>query len=75
MLKYEKAQDRSVSSLQNWIDGTGSIAIEETDYLLHDRDLFTLAPAVDNAMVRFEAWVEDRLIQSFPNFRDVSRRR
>lgn len=75
MLQFEGAGARDVTSLQNWLDGNGCIARDETAYLDHDRDLFSLAPTTDNAMVRFEAWVEDRLMQCLPGFRSVSRER
>jgi hypothetical protein len=70
MLRYSRAQDRDVESLQNWLSGTGCLAREEAAYLSH-RDLICLAPSGDNATVKLEAWVEDRLIRLSRSFRRV----
>lgn len=71
MLSYEIAHRRDVRSLQNWIDGTGCLAREETEFLLRRHELVTLAPAGDNAVVQLENWVEDRLIRFYRGFRGV----
>ncbi len=73
MLSFGYAQNRDVESLQNWVNGTGCLARQETAYLAHGRDLVSLAPAGDNAMVRFEIWVEDKLIRFYRGFREVIR--
>lgn len=64
MLRYDDAQPRDLQSLLNWLDGNGRIAQDDRSYLHQEHDLFSVTPMVDNAMVRFESWVEDRLIQS-----------
>ncbi|KAI9684131.1 MAG: hypothetical protein M1829_003401 [Trizodia sp. TS-e1964] len=69
MLSIAPAQQRDVKSLQNWLDGTGNLARDERAYLTYDRDLVTLAPAGDSAIVHFEAWVEDKLIYLWRDFR------
>ncbi|KAH8589516.1 hypothetical protein B0O99DRAFT_664524 [Bisporella sp. PMI_857] len=63
------AERTDVESLQNWLDGTGCLAREETAYLAHHRELVSLAPAADNAVLQFEAWVEDKLIRFYRDFR------
>jgi hypothetical protein len=71
MLNFGPAQRRDVESLQNWLDGTGCLAREETAYLTHHRELVSLAPAGDNAVLQLEAWVEDKLIRFYRGFRKV----
>ncbi|KAK3936714.1 hypothetical protein QBC46DRAFT_461337 [Diplogelasinospora grovesii] len=69
MLSFGSAEGRDVRSLQNWLDGTGCLAREETAYLTHSRDLVSLAPAGDNAVLQLETWVEDKLIRFYRGFR------
>jgi hypothetical protein len=71
MMNFGPAQRRDVESLQNWLDGTGCLAREETAYLTHNRELVSLAPAGDNAILQLEAWVEDKLIRFYRGFRKV----
>lgn len=71
MLSFGNAQRRDVKSLQNWLDGTGCLAREETAYLAHHRELASLAPVADSAVIQLEAWVEDKLIRFYRGFRDV----
>lgn len=74
MLSLDAAQPRDVESLQNWLDGNGCLAREESAYLTHHRELVSLAPAKDSATVQLEAWVEDRLIKLWRGFRKVGER-
>lgn len=60
-----------MQSLRNWVDGNGCLAANETSYLEHDRDLVSLVPTIDNAVKRFESWIEERLVQFLPRFREV----
>lgn len=71
MLSFNPAQKRDLESLRNWLQGTGCLAREETAYLSHDQELMSLAPVDDNALVQFEAWVEDWLIRWYRSFRKV----
>ena len=71
MLSFGPAQRRDVESLQNWLDGTGCLAREEAAYLAHQRDLVSLAPVADNAVMQLETWVEDKLIRYCRGFRSV----
>ncbi|KAI1074283.1 hypothetical protein F5B20DRAFT_574195 [Whalleya microplaca] len=57
----EPARARSISNLQNWIDGTGCIAREETAYLGHSEELISIANSDDSAMVWLETLIEDGL--------------
>ncbi|KAK3983803.1 hypothetical protein QBC44DRAFT_338052 [Cladorrhinum sp. PSN332] len=69
ILSFDPARQRDVESLQNWVDSTGCLAREETAYLAHRHKLVSLAPVDDSAMVQLEAWIEDKLIRFWPNFR------
>lgn len=71
MLAFGRSESRDVESLQNWLDGTGCLAREETAYLTHRQELVSLAPAADNAVLQLEAWVEDKLIRFYNGFRNV----
>jgi hypothetical protein len=71
VLSYGPAQRRDVESLQNWLDGTGCLAREEREYLAHHRELVSLAPVADTAVMQLEAWVEDKLISFCRGFRSV----
>lgn len=74
MLGFGPAQQRDIESLQNWLDGTGCLAREETAYLTHHRELVSLAPAGDTGVLQVETWVEDKFIQFFRSFRTVRER-
>lgn len=71
MLSFSPAKPRDVESLQNWLSGTGSLARKEGAYLTHYRELASLAPAGDSAILQLEDWVEDKLIWSNRHFRMV----
>jgi len=61
-LQYPHATKRDISSLKNWLDGTGCIALRETTYLDQD-DLFHLVPHPDEAIVKIESIIEDCFIK------------
>jgi hypothetical protein len=71
MLNFGPARERDVESLQNWLDGTGCLAREERAYLTHYRELVSLAPTGDSAIVQLEAWVENKFIGLWPEFRNA----
>ena len=71
MLSLPKAPSRGVVSLQNWVDGTGALAREETAFLGSRDDLAGLVSSRDTTMSCLEAWVEDVLIRFHHNFRQV----
>ena len=63
MLSYEGAKPRDISSLQNWVDGNGCIAREETAYLARRKDLLSVVSADDGAASWLETLVEDSLVR------------
>jgi hypothetical protein len=71
MLNLDLAGPRDIESLQNWIDGNGCIARQESAYLTHSREMVSLAPCRDTALSQVEIWVENKLIQFYRKFRLV----
>jgi hypothetical protein len=71
MLNFGAAQQRDIKSLQNWLEGTGSLAREERAYVTHHQELISLAPTGDSAILQLEAWVEDKCIRLWRDFRKV----
>ena len=59
VLQYPDADPRDVGSVQNWVDGTGSIAREESRYLSHVDDLASMANHADRAVNCVDIAVED----------------
>ncbi|KAM5352923.1 hypothetical protein ACJ41O_005645 [Fusarium nematophilum] len=70
VLGFGAAETRDAQSLRNWLDGNGCLARDETSYLTHGRDLFSLVPTADSAVTLLENWIEDRLTRSFSQFRN-----
>ncbi|EKJ68425.1 hypothetical protein FPSE_11433 [Fusarium pseudograminearum CS3096] len=62
-LSFARAEPRDIQSLKRWVDGNGCVAKDETSYLLNEKDLLSLSPKLDNAIARFEDWIEDRVVQ------------
>ncbi len=73
LLALETAKNLDISSLKHWIDGNACITREETAYLLQPKDLLSTAPSSDDAVAQVEAWLEDRVIQCWKDFREVRR--
>ncbi|KAK1992551.1 hypothetical protein LX36DRAFT_694201 [Colletotrichum falcatum] len=69
VLNLGPAQKRDLASLQNWMEGNGCIARAESAYLTQERDLMSLAPVGDGAVLHLEAWMEDNLIRLWRGFR------
>ncbi|KAK8055359.1 hypothetical protein PG993_000586 [Apiospora rasikravindrae] len=65
-LGHEKAHQRDVESLHNWLEGTGCIAREERAYLEKRHELQCLTRTGDNAVFQLEAWIEDKIIRAWP---------
>ena len=58
ILSLADASRRDVASLQNWVDGNGCIARQETAYLARAEDLLSVASAGDGATTWLEVLVE-----------------
>lgn len=57
-LSFSTAPARPVSTLRNWIEGTGCVARAETAYLEHGEDLVSLATPEDNIVTWLETLAE-----------------
>jgi hypothetical protein len=52
------APERDIGSIQNWIEGTGCIARDESAFLEKENDLFNLASPRDYAIANLEPVIE-----------------
>ncbi|KAI1086078.1 caspase domain-containing protein [Rostrohypoxylon terebratum] len=58
ILSLEAASSRDVVNLQNWVDGNGCIAREETMYLKQGEDLLSVASPNENAVIWLGSLIE-----------------
>ena len=72
MRSLGSANQRDISSLQNWINGNACIARKETAYLAHKIDLLNTCSVNDYALDRLEGLIEKSLMHFFKWFRKVS---
>ena len=72
MLKYELAKPKAILSLQNWVNGNGCLAREETAYLEQNNELIRVHTSDDGAIERLETWIDNKLIQIYNLFGKVS---
>ncbi|KAI0804904.1 hypothetical protein GGR55DRAFT_657707 [Xylaria sp. FL0064] len=71
MLNLAPAKQRSVSSLQHWINGNGCVARDEAAYLGCTEELVSVTETDDTVMSWLETLVEDCLIRTRGYFRRV----
>jgi hypothetical protein len=71
VLGFKAASDRDVVNLQNWVDGNGCIAREETAYLARAGDLLSVVSPDDNAVAWLGALVEDSCVYFRKRFGQV----
>ena len=72
ILQFTAASPRDILSLRNWVDGTASLARDETDYLTRASDLFSVDMGSDDACAPLERMIEafaERLYQRFSKVR------
>ncbi|KAI0852640.1 hypothetical protein F5Y00DRAFT_258490 [Daldinia vernicosa] len=74
ILSLHSADRRDITSLQNWVQGTGCLARDETAYLSCRRELVSLAPVTDSGIQQLETWVEDKLVRLLHRFRRTGAR-
>ena len=72
--RFTQAQRRDFEGLKKWVDGNGCIAKEESRYLGHEKDLFTLSSEDEDPLSRLERSVEDALVPFFKTYCKVSQR-
>jgi hypothetical protein len=71
MVEMPSAPRQVVTSLRNWVEGNGSIAHEETEFLDYEHDLFTTAKGTDGAMSLLQPWIEAIAVRIYKLFRKV----
>ena len=71
MAEMPSAPQHIVTSLRNWVNGNGSIAREETEFLDYDYDLFTTTKSADGAMSLLQPWIEAIAVRIYVLFRRV----
>ena len=59
MLGFEAASHRDRANLQNWVDGNGCIARDETEYLARTGDIVSVACPDDSAVMWLGLLAED----------------
>jgi hypothetical protein len=67
VLLFESPLPLHVSSIENWLEGNGCIARDETKFLDHEDDLLTIAPVEDGVL----RWLELLVSASLAFFRKV----
>jgi hypothetical protein len=70
--RLQEAAKRDVTSLQNWLDGTGCISRDETAFLDKEGDLASLASPPDEAIASFEPLIEQIVMRLCKLFKKVS---
>lgn len=70
-LSYKHSSSKDITSLRNWVEGTGCLDKDETMYLEQEKELITLTSSNDFAIDRLEDWVERLLIRYYQGFRAV----
>jgi hypothetical protein len=58
ILAHEGARQQDITSLENWVEGTGCLSREETRYLAANDDLLCAATTNDRLLVRLELLLE-----------------
>ncbi|KAF1992972.1 hypothetical protein P154DRAFT_591726, partial [Amniculicola lignicola CBS 123094] len=58
VMRLPNASPRDIISIKNWLNGTGSIARAETNFLEHQHDMANLTGALDSAVNYIETFVE-----------------
>lgn len=57
-LQFRNADPRDISSISNWIEGTGCIARAESGFLEKEDDMANLSGSLDDAVSFIEIFVE-----------------
>lgn len=71
MAEMPPAPRQIVTSLRNWVEGNGTVAREETDFLNYEHDLFTTAKGNDGAMSVLQPWIEAIAVRFYDLFQMV----
>lgn len=72
IFSLKAARPRDVTNLCNWLEYTGCIARDETEFLAAEKDLISPITAEDSALTPFQELIEDVVINTRPLRRFVS---
>lgn len=72
IFSLKAARPRNVTNLCNWLEYTGCVARDETEFLTAEKDLISPIRAEDSALTPFEELIEDVVINIRPLRRFVS---
>ncbi|KAI8941754.1 hypothetical protein NX059_002958 [Plenodomus lindquistii] len=70
-MRLPSASHRDITSIQNWLNGNGSISTAETTFLSHNHDMANLAGALDSAVNYIEILVEKAAFRLSVHIRKV----
>jgi hypothetical protein len=62
-MRLPAASSRDITSIKNWVNGTGGIARTETDFLSYPNDIANLTGALDSAVTTIEILIERALFR------------
>ena len=66
VMSLAPAKARDVSNLRNWVEYTGCITREETEYLTENEELVSAVSMEDKALSPFQDLIEDAMIYMHP---------
>ena len=72
IFSFKAARTRDVTNLCNWLEYTGCIARDETEFLATGKDLISPIRAEDSALTPFQELTEDAMVNIRPLRRLVS---
>lgn len=72
IFSLKAARPRDVTNLCNWLEYTGCVARDETEFLTAEKDLISPIRAEDSALTPFQELIEDVVINIRPLRRFVS---
>ena len=75
MLGYRPASQRTVTNLTNWVEGTASLARDETAYLDSKEDLMCANTPADDTLSQLEEFIETAIVRLSRAYRKVGRPR
>ena len=72
IFSLKAARTRDVTNLCNWLEYTGCVARDETEFLTTGKDLISPIRAEDSALTPFQELIEDAVVNIRPLRRFVS---
>ncbi|EUC45386.1 hypothetical protein COCMIDRAFT_5390 [Bipolaris oryzae ATCC 44560] len=74
ILAFDKAPNRSIQSLRNFIANTACLGRNEREYLAQERDLMTLGPEKESGVEALEYCIEDCIVSVIDRFKKGPKR-